>query len=176
MLSSRANILLLTEEQSAKTIMREPSEPWSSQDISAGAYNIRHCFPNQGVAYIEGVLKKQDEKPDHPCIGVLENYEGVNIINKAIDYLKLRGNSHNNPIIGTYNPEKAQLGQGNRLIYFQANVRAGKIQATAVFLNGTKESFKGDIGLCNYLATQYANALGIDLGKLFFFYAPVKNS
>jgi len=176
MLSSRANILLLTEEQGAKTIMREPSEPWSGQDISTAAHNIRHCFPNQGVAYVEGALKKQDEKPNHLCIAVLEDYEGINIINKATGYLKLKGADHNNPIIGAYNLKKGLLKEENRLVYFQANARAGKIQATAVFLNGTKKSFRNDIKLCNYLATQYGKALGIDLGKLFFFYVPVKNN
>lgn len=176
MLSSRANILLLTEEQKAKTIMKEPSKLSGRQSMFIGPHNISNFFPNKRIAYIERLLKKQTVKPEHPCLGALRDYESVNILEKAISYLQTKGADHNNPIIGTYNPKEQSLGEENRLIYFQANVRAGKIQATAVFLNGSKKTFKSDIILCNYLATQYSEKLSTGLGKLFFFYVPVKNN
>lgn len=173
-LSSRINILLLTEEQKAKKLIVEPSKPVGEIDNSIGPFNMELIFPNKGIGYYKLNLEILNEKPKHPCLPVLENYEGINLIKKASDYLKLKGNDHNNPIIGTFNPRKQEFNESNRLIFFQCNQRGGYLQTTAVFLNGSKDKLKEDIILCNYISTQFSNLLEIPLGKLFFFYVPIK--
>ncbi len=179
-LSSRANILLLTEEQKALKIIREPSKPESfccekSMEI-VGPFQINpeNRFPNRGVGYSVIPLQIKNERPDHPCLDKLENYEGINLIEKAINYLEKKGKAHNNPIIGCYNPKEGRLSEKTRLVFFQANERAGKIHATAVFINGSKEKFGQDLELCNYLASLYSKRLNLPLGNLFFFYVPIK--
>jgi len=170
MLSSRGNMLLLTEEQKAKKLIAEPSKPVGELDASIGPTNMVVSVPSRGVGYATLPLQEQDQT-DHPCLSMLENYNGQNILEKAALYLKNRGNAHNNPIIGCFDPQKPSDDQ--RLVYFQCNVRGGKLHATAVFLNGTLETFSRDTEICNYLATQYSKTMEKPLGNLFLFYAPI---
>lgn len=172
-LSSRANILLLTEEQKAKKLIAEPAKPVENLDSSSGPYNITKSLPLKGVGYVEIDLNIVEDKPEHPCLTTLENYEGINLIEKASDYLVKRKNTHNNPIIGTYNPKSSEINETNRLIFIQCNNRGEKIQMTAVFLNGSANTKEKDIELCNYIATQYSKKLNVNLGKLFMFYVPI---
>ena len=171
MLSSRANILLLTEEQRAKKIIAEPSKPLEDIDSSMGPYSLEHEVPSKGIGYLEIQLQEQIEKPDHDALQSLENYYGINLIEKVAEYLYRKGNDHNNPILGTYFP---LTKQEKRLIFLQENVRAKQIQVTAVFLNGSKETLESDKKLCNYIATQFKKKLDVPLGKLFLFYVPLK--
>jgi thymidylate synthase len=174
MLSNRGNILLLIEEQKAKKLISEPSRAVGDVDVSAGPFDLASSSPNKGVGYCELDLVEKDEKPDHACLAVLEDYEGQNIIEKAAKYLKTKGLGHNNPVIGTYNPRKGGMDETQRLVFFQCNKRGGRLQATAVFLNGTREGYLDDVALCNYVATQYSKITEVPLGKLFLFYVPVR--
>ena len=173
MLSSRANILLLTEEQKAKRLIAEPAKPVGLLDNSIGPYNLLNNSNAKGVGYAELKLIKNEIRPDHPCLDVLENYSGVNLISKAANYLKTRGMDHNNPVIGSYNPKTGELNESNRLISLQCNERAKKLQVTAVFLNGSKETLQNDIELCNYIATQFGIITNRELDNLFLFYVPM---
>ncbi|MFW6286175.1 MAG: hypothetical protein ACOC16_03560 [Nanoarchaeota archaeon] len=180
MLSNRANILLLTEEQKAKKFISQPSKPFSKIDKSFGPINVLNKFDGNnfnGLGYLEYDLSKlnfNDEKPISKVLEKLENYDGVNILQKAIDYLKLKGVGHNNPIIGTYHPKNNYINDENRLVFFQANVRANKVQATAVFINGNNDIVKDDLKLCGYIVKEYSKNLGYELGKLNIFYLPFK--
>ncbi|MBI4043254.1 MAG: hypothetical protein HY393_00415 [Candidatus Diapherotrites archaeon] len=172
MLSSRANVLLLTEEQKAKRIISEPVPANGVPEDSIGLFNLAKSTAFNGVAYWEGPLKEHSMPPAHPCLRVLQDYEGVNLIDRCISYLKNRGNSHNNPVMGTFNPRRPALNESNRLVFFQCNQQGGKLHATAVFLNGTPLQLNADLELCNYLATQYKDALKLPLGSLFAFFVP----
>jgi len=175
MLSSRGNMLLLTEEQKAKKLIAEPSKPIEELDNKHGPYDLRLSFPSLGVGVYQAPLEIREERPQHPCLSRLEDYSGLNIISKARSYLDKKGNKHNNSILCTFNPKQDQLIEDhNRLIFFQCNNRGNKLQASAVFVNGTKENMKSDVELCNYLATQYKNSLGLELGNLFLFYVPLR--
>lgn len=174
MLSSRANILLLTEEQKAKKLIAEPAKPPLPQDESAGPVDLRYQFPARGIASLSQPLEETAAKPIHPCLTALENYRGVNLVEKAASYLKRRGGMHNNPLFGSYDPRTRKQTDAERLIFFQCNVAGGKLQATAVFADGTKSMLAKDVQLCNYLATQFKNALDLPLGNLSFFYVPVR--
>lgn len=160
MLSSRANILLLTEEQKAKRIINEPAKPSQEVDVSIGPYKISN-EKFLGIGYKSLDLIERNST-NHESLKNLENYFGENIIYKAIRYLKLKGVKHNNPIIGEFYPGK-QIG---RLVFFQCNDRGGKLNSTAVFLSYNKE----DENLCHYLSTIYKNELGIKLGRLNIFW------
>ena len=173
MLSNRGNILLLNEEQKAKKIIAEPSKPDADFDSASGPFCLDGETHGAGVGYAEFDLKETDLRPDHPCLDALENYDGINLVEKAADYLKKKGKGHNNPIMGTYNPRKKELGEANRLVFFQCNKTGGKLYASAVFINGGKTTLENDTALCNYLATQYSRLLGEPLGKLSLFYAPL---
>lgn len=173
MLSSRANILLLTEEQRTKSILGEPSKPPDEMDTSIGPFELgaRMKSPPKvpGVAYLETKLSRVRARPKHPALKRLENFEGVNTLEKAVLYLKTKGAMHNNPILTEY---QAGTGdpQGEYLAFFQANVMAGKVYAIAVFMNRSLQKKTADIELCNYLATQFGVALGFPLGMLSLFY------
>jgi len=175
MLSSRANILLLTEEQKAKRIIAEPSKPVEEIDTSIGPFNMESEFQSECIGYYEINMEISKEKPNHPCLGILENYNGINIINKAINYLKIKGPGHNNPIMGTFNPKNENLNEQNRLIFFQCNQCGGKLYSTAVFINGSEKKLENDIKLCNYISSLYSRELNIELGKLVLFYVQTIN-
>ena len=138
-------------------------------DASLGPYNLEHTQAVKGIAFKESNLFWTEEKPDHEALAVLENYEGINLIEKVTTYFVNKGNAHNNPIMGTYNP-KTETHQ--RLIFFQANNRADKVYATAVFSGGAKKDIPKDTELCNYLATQIGKRIQKKLGKLYLYYAP----
>ncbi|MFA5841458.1 MAG: hypothetical protein WC835_00650 [Candidatus Paceibacterota bacterium] len=174
MLSSRANILLLTEEQRTKKLMGEPSKPADEIDSKSGphqlAENAKVPKANEtGVAYCFLPLQKITSRPNNPILGRLENMEGVNTIEKAVSYLKEKGVMHNNPILTEYKAGKMDP-QGDYLAYFQANVMGDKVHATAVFMNHSIGKQKEDINLLNYIATKYSETLGYPLGNLSLFY------
>lgn len=177
MLSSRANILLLTEEQRTKSILGEPSKPPAEMDTSIGPFALGARIkspPNvPGVAYLEKKLERVRTRPKHPALKRLENFEGVNTLEKAISYLKTKGAMHNNPVLTEYQAGACDP-QGEYLVYFQANVMAGKIYATVVFMNRSLSKKAVDVELCNYLATQYGAALKYPLGTLSLFYVAYK--
>ncbi len=173
---SRGNILLLTEEQKAKKLIAEPSKPSETTDSSTVTELTGSSdFPSKGIAYYKTQLQ-ETEKTNHPCAMILENYNGTDIIEKAANYLKKRGAAHNNPIIGTYDPESSQTDEQRRLAYLQCNENAGKLQATAVFIDGNKEKLSKDIELCNYIATKYKNITNVPLGNLVMFYVPIREN
>ncbi|MFH1460863.1 MAG: hypothetical protein ABIF84_00335, partial [Patescibacteria group bacterium] len=173
MFSSRANILLLTEEQRTKQILSEPSKPIGQIDSRTGPYqlgsSIKSIPAKGGVAYSKTKLKTQKEKPQSKIIDRLENFQGVNIIERAIDYLTKKGPNHNNPILTEYQPGKLDA-QGDYLVFFQANVFGKKIQANAVFVNHLIKNIKKDKQIINYLATQYSQSLKYPLGEANIFY------
>ncbi|PIN75679.1 hypothetical protein COV18_02420 [Candidatus Woesearchaeota archaeon CG10_big_fil_rev_8_21_14_0_10_37_12] len=173
-LSSRGNILLLTEEQKAKRLIAEPSKPVADMSTASGPYDLKSSKSVKGVSYRELPLQELHEKPNHPCLERLENYEGQNIIVKAAEYLRDRGDTHNNPIIGTYNPRTGKLGEAERLVFLQANQRGGKLYIAATFVNGTTKKLPRDVELCHYIATQYGKILNLPLGQLYLFYVPMR--
>ena len=163
MLSNRANILLLTEEQKTRKFIAEVSKQMKDLESPVG--------PNKefgkGISYGEFVMEEVFEV-EHSDLERLENYNGEDIIARAIKYLKLKGNCHNNPILGTYDPRKGSCG---RLLFFQANERGGKLFASAVFLGKGEK----DKELCDYIATKYKKELGVELGDVFMFHIGVEN-
>ena len=173
MLSSRANILLLTEEQRAKKILMEPSKPPGDMDASSGPYEIG---PNIGgditggvVAYAYLPLREVAGEQTHGLIDRLRNFEGVDTIERALRYYREKGSKHNNPVLSEYQAGKSDP-QANQLVFFQANVMGGKIHATAVFANRSPARFGDDQGELNYLATLFGEGLGAPLGNLCMFY------
>src|SRR3989338_4379507 len=172
MLSSRGNMLLLTEEQKAKKLIAEPAKPIGELDKSIGPIDLSRNFPTKGIGVYEAQLEERNAMPTHPAIIAAENYNSKNLVEKASNYLKKRGDMHNNPILGTFDP-KTQTVPGN-LAFFQCNQRGGKLHATAVFTDGNKEKFAKDVEACNYLTTQYKKTLGLPLGNLAMFYVPVR--
>ena len=174
MLSSRANILLLTEEQRSKKLMSEPSKPMDEIDSKSGPYqlaeNTKFPLANEtGVAYSFVPLQKIASRPNNFILDRLENMEGVNTIEKAIFYLKEKGVMHNNPILTEYKAGKMDP-QGDYLAFFQANVMGGKVHATAVFMNHSISKQKEDLELLNYISTKFSETLGYPLGNLSLFY------
>ncbi len=97
----------------------------------------------------------------------------MNILEKAIDYLARRGLTHNNPIIGSFDPRDTESTEAQRLIFYQCNAMAGVLYATAVFL-GNSADLQRDTELSQYLATQYAERLQLPLGDLFLFHVPCR--
>lgn len=173
MLSNRANILLLTEEQRTRKILSEPSKLVNNLDTLSGPYrlgkNIKTIKNQAGVFYIHQPIKKVVKMPKSKTLEKLENYNGVNILDKAIDYLKIRGGMHNNPILSEYDP-RAMDPQGEYLLFFQANVFGKKLHASAVYVNHPVSKIKDDLKLCNYIATRYIKVLKCGLGDLTMFY------
>ncbi|NQV93164.1 hypothetical protein HQ403_01555 [Candidatus Kaiserbacteria bacterium] len=173
MLSSRANILLLTEEQRVRKIIAEPSKPIGEVDSSSGPYllgeNVKERGENSGVEYIFTPHSKLIDRPCHTALDRIENFEGVNTLEKAITYLKEKGVMHNNPVLTTYQAGKSD-SQGDHLVFFQANVFGGKIHSTAVFINHTSVTLKEDKEFLDYIATKHSEDLGFPLGDLTLFY------
>jgi len=174
MLSNRANILLLTEEQRTKKILGEPSKPVGEVDTTSGPYQLdpNTKLPDAkvtgGIAYYFGDMQKI-EQTNHPTLTRLQNYRGINTLQKAIDYLKEKGGMHNNPVLTEYfagenNP------QGDQLAFFQANVFGNKVYATAVFMNRSISNLEKDKELINYLGTQFALGLGTKFGTINIYY------
>ncbi|MFA6340637.1 MAG: hypothetical protein WCX27_00135 [Candidatus Paceibacterota bacterium] len=177
MLSNRANILLLSEEQRTKKILAEPSKPCGEVNMDSGPYDLKGkggIRPKNIVAIFQEQAKESDERPKSRTLDVLENYNSVNILNKAIEYLVKKGGKHNNPIIGEYIPGKTDP-QSDMLAFFQANVYGEKIYATAVFMNHSIKNLEKDRGLVNYLVTQYKKELGNDLGESVIIYVGRSN-
>jgi hypothetical protein len=173
---SRGNILLLTEEQKAKKLIAEPCKPAMEIDNNIGPVNLAGNFPSKGIGQYQIGLEEREEKPEHPCLEMLENYQGIDLIEKAATYLEKRGHMHNNPIVGAYNPRTGELGEKQRLIFFHCNERGGKLHAVAVFIDGSKEKMARDVELCNYIATRYKGIMNVPLGSLALFYVPIREN
>lgn len=173
MLSNRANILLLTEEQRTRKILSEPSKPAHNLDTSSGPYllgkNMKESKNKTGVFYVHQPIKKVIKRPKSKTLERLENYHGVNVLDKAISYLKIRGGMHNNSILSEYQA-RIMDPQGEYLLFFQANVFGKKLHASAVYVNHPIRKIQEDLTLCNYLATQYGKTLKYPLGNLTMFY------
>jgi hypothetical protein len=173
MLSNRANILLITEEQRTKKILGESAKPVGEMNTSSGLYLLGDKIkaPEYGgrVAYYNLKAQRNTKKPNHPTLKRLENYEGVDILTKAIEYLRLKGAVHNNPILTEYFA-KNKNSQDDQLAFFQANVFGKKVHGTAVFMNRSLQNKKVDHDLCNYIMTQYSKTLKTPLGDLTVIY------
>lgn len=171
MLSSRGNILLLTEEQRTKKILGEPSKPQDDNASASGPYNIGEgtaSHAHTGLSYAVFPLQEVSARPASSIIDRLENFEGVNTIERAINYLKEKGVMHNNPVLTEYQAGKMDP-QGDYLAFFQANVFGKKVYATAVFMNHTINLPK-DQEVLNYLGTRFSKELGYPLGELVLIY------
>ena len=173
MLSSRANILLLTEEQRVRKIIAEPSKPMGEVDVSSGprllGENVKSENDMSGVTYTHQPHEVVAKRPTHNILDRIENFEGINTLEKAISYLKEKGVMHNNPTLTTYQAGKSD-SQGDHLAFFQANVFGGKVHSTAVFTNHSKDTLKEDKNLLDYIATQHSEGLGFPLGEATIFY------
>ena len=173
MLSSRANILLLTEEQRAKKILMEPSKPSDNLDTTSGPYELGEKIKKNAsggvVAYAFLPLRTVTEKPAGGLVDRLRNFEGVDTIDRAIDYYKEKGPMHNNPVLSEYQAGRSDP-QADQLVFFQANVMGGKLHATAVFQNRSLEKLDEDRSMLEYLATIFASELNAPLGNLSLFY------
>lgn len=174
MLSSRANILLLTEEQRIKKLLGEPSKPADEIDSQSGPYLLSENAKapkvgGAGVAYSFLPLKKVTARPENITLDRIENTRGVNTLEKAVQYLKEKGVTHNNPILTEYRAGEMDP-QGDYLAYFQANVMGGKVEATAVFMNHSLKKREDDLVLVNYISSQFSQGLGCPLGNLSLFY------
>lgn len=171
-LSNRANILLLTEEQRTKKILAEPSKPEGELNKTSGPYRLgKDTAPLQtvgGVAYFFDDMQTT-EKTLHPILKRLQNYKGVDTVAKAIDYLKEKGVMHNNPILSEYYAGETDA-QADQLAFFQANVFGGKVYATAVFMNRSIKNLAKDKELINYLGTRFASQLKANLGAINIYY------
>lgn len=171
MLSSRGNILLLTEEQRVRKIIAEPSKPIGTVDRTSGpallGENVRTTAHHAGVSYAAQPLVKTSLFA-HPVLKRLQNFEGVDTLERAVTYLDERGGSHNNPILSTYQVGKSDP-QGDHLVFYQANVFGGKIYVTAVFANHPP-SLPEDIKLVSAIATVYAKRLNVPLADAHIFY------
>lgn len=171
MLSSRGNILLLTEEQRVRKIVAEPSKPMGEVDRASGPVllgeNVRPATGTAGVTYTTAPLKTVGMYI-HPVIERLTDFEGVNTLERAITYLKQKGGSHNNPILTTYQAGHSDP-QADHLAFFQANVFGDKLQTTAVFINHAPVPVE-DLKLVSALTTAYANILEVPLGNASIFY------
>ena len=175
MLSNRANILILTEDQRTKKLMSEPSKP-NSYDYKAESgpalLNDKSAVKNSTVNY--KVLKEITRGSSNKYVEVLENYDGqgapeggIDIIGKATDYLNLKGLSHNNPVLQTYRPG-IDNPQSDQLAFYQANVFGGKVYSTAVFTNC--EDPKAAEEAANYIAKRHVDELRTPHGELYIFY------
>lgn len=171
MLSSRANILLLTEEQRVRKIIAEPSKPIDQVDTHSGPYvlgpNVKQN-QNAGVSYAHTPLSHSTQRPENTFLEQIENYNGVNTLERAVSYLATKGTMHNNPILTTHKADVTDP-QAEHLAFFQANVFGGKVHVTAVFTNRTPQ-LDTDAELINYLASQYADQLKVPLGDASVFY------
>jgi len=173
MLSSRGNILLLTEEQRTKKLLGEPSKPADDLDTISGPYqlapNIEKPKVTSAVAYAHIPLTIEKKSGENKILTNLRTLGGVDTIEKAIEYLKVKGVMHNNPVLSEYQAGVSDP-QGDQLAYFQANVMGGKVHVTAVFMNHALSNLESDKKLINHLATCFGETLDSPLGKASLFY------
>ncbi len=169
MFSSRGNILLLTEDQRTKKLLAESVKPRDEAiDLSVGPFKVGASIKKPalgGIYYAQEPLKDTAKKPDDAFIAKIENYRGVDTLQRAIDYLDKRGGTHNNPMLTTYDARERDL-QNPHLVFFQANVMGGKLYVTAVYANRQLSDFAHDRAACHYLASRYARQLKTPLGEL----------
>ncbi|MEJ0053648.1 MAG: hypothetical protein WDN10_02890 [bacterium] len=171
MLSSRGNILLLTEEQRVRKIIAEPSKPMGAVDSVSGPFligpNVRSpAVPQGGISYTT-IKLEENTSCSHPFLDRFASFEGIDTIERAISYLETKGGAHNNPILTTYQAGKSDP-QEDHLVFFQANVFGKRLQATAVFANHAPEPV--DRALIFALATRFAGRLKVGLGNAAIFY------
>ncbi len=170
MLSSRGNILLLTEEQRVRKIIAEPSKPEGEVSRESGPHllgeNVRP-IAHAGVSYFTAPLAKEALFANS-FIERIRNFEGVDTLDRAITYLETKGGAHNNPVLTTHQAGKTDP-QGDHLAFFQANVFGKKIQTTAVFTNHTPDT-AADLKLVSALANAYAERLSVPLGTASILY------
>lgn len=167
MLSSRANILLLTEQERAKAIIAENTRPSEFRDNNSGPFKVSEWVVAQDAPELQ-VCETQlttIRHTDHDFIQRLLSYNGIDTIHRAISYLEVRGTSHNNPILSTYYAPDGASPEGD-LVFYQANVYGDKLHVTAVFANRQADCFEKDQELCHYIATLFADQLGVELGNL----------
>lgn len=171
MLSSRGNILLLSEEQRVRKIIAEPSKPIGNVDPASGPLllgdNVRESAERAGISYMNEPMK-EEKFSAHPVVDRLRNFEGVDILERAVAYLEKKGVTHNNPVLTTYQAGRSDP-QDDHLAFFQANVFGKKLYATAVFTNHRPQPAK-DRALVSMLATAYATRLSVPLGDMSVFY------
>jgi thymidylate synthase len=172
MLSSRANILLLTEEQRTKKLLSEPSKPAHDFDTSSGPYLLgRDVKGNTGVgiSYFIANMEEVTEKPSVHFIDRLFNLRGVNTVERSIEYLKSKGVSHNNPVLSSFDAREDNP-QGEHLVFLQSNVFGKKLYTTVVFSNRDPKNFEEDVKSLNYISTLFSKELNFPLGELVLFY------
>ncbi len=171
MLSSRGNILLLTEEQRVRKIVAEPSKPIGAVDRESGPVlygdNVHPEPEARGVSYTSFVPVETDLFDD-PVITRVTNFEGLNTLERATTYLVQKGGTHNNPLLTTYQAGKCDP-QADHLAFFQANVFGGKLQTTAVFTNHEPRLVE-DRKIISAISTQFARALNVPIGNASLFY------
>ncbi|MBI1974578.1 MAG: hypothetical protein HYS51_01895 [Candidatus Zambryskibacteria bacterium] len=177
MLSNRANILLLTEEQRTKKILGEPSKPHGEWDVSSGPYlldnNVKEPGTEGAVAYSIQKIIFQEKRPKNKTLDKLEKYMGVNTVKKLVDYLKSKGGMHNNTVLSEYHAGRDDP-QADQMVFFQANVFGKKVYATAVFQNRSLKNKAEDTKLGNYIAHLIAKELNVGLGDLSLYYVGYK--
>lgn len=171
MLSSRANILMLTEEQRAKKIIAEPSKGVQEKPVDIGPVTLESKqLPDQArVAYETIALEFHADRPAHPFLDKLLNYQGTDTLERTILYFESKGPGHMNPIMTTYDP-RIDDPVGDHMPFFQANVYGGKLTATCVFVNRSLDNRDVDKDLINYLSTTIANRLGVPMDQVTIFY------
>lgn len=177
MLSNRANILLLTEEQRTKKILGEASKPVGDLDVSIGPYDVRRptsdALPssaNGGITMLVQPLVEVTDRPSHPTLTALESYSGVDTVEKTIHYLASKGVMHNNVTLSEYIPGMSDA-QADQLAFMQMNVLGRKVYLTMVWMNHGVDQKEADIVMGNYIATMLRDRLGAgyDLGDLTYF-------
>ena len=164
---------MLTEEQRAKAILSEPAKPFiPSQEQDSGPFKLgKHINQpgfKEGLFYLTRPLRTNTSLPSNETLSRLTNLEGVDTVDRAINYLLTKGSTHNNPILSDFRAGRDDP-QGSYLAFFQANVVGSKLYASSVFMNRNTSSYDDDIELSNYLATKFAKALGVGFGDLSFF-------
>ncbi len=174
MLSNRANILLLTEEQRAKKILAEPSKPVGEVDRSVGPYRLEVVGSRTsdvgGVATFVAGLRELHDRPSHPSLTALESYSGIDTVEKAIAYLASKGAMHNNVTLSQYIPGVTDA-QADQLAFLQTNVFGKKVYVTMVFMNHSIEAREHDRAIADFIATRLCHRLGADvsLGQLTYY-------
>ena len=169
MLSSRANILLLNEQERAKKIIAESTKPAEPIDSPAGPFVVGEALgaQNQTGVALRIVPLKSVSSTQHPMIERLRSYNGVDILQRSINYLKVAGIKQNGTVLSTFDA-RTDDPMSEHLAFYQANVMAGKLCATAVFTNRSDEAYLADEELAHYIASVYANELRVPLGELLY--------
>ncbi len=173
MLSSRANILLLTEEQRTKKVLMEPSKPAGAMDTTSGPYelggNIKEPSTEGVVAYTILPMKEVGGTSNHPLLKRLRDFAGVDTVERAISYYKNKGAMHNNPVLSEFEPGVSDP-QADMLVFFQTNVMGGRLHSTAVYQNRSLQNFKKDVEVLECLSGEFSTALKKPLGNLSIYY------